>query len=146
MDVRTALQQKEVIDIVTVDGSSYAITTEPITLPGFLAVPVGQLHNHLRLFLTKGYSQRHKQPYATATNLTPIVIYTYDVSSLQLSRKQSFSHALRGTGGRPGLLRTWGGKALGRGSFAIPHDRASDADAFFSTWRVPHTTEVMLRA
>ena len=52
--------------------------------------------------------------------LKQFIIYSYNLSSLSSIQKQSFSHALHGTGGRDSFLKTVQGLRLGKNTVAVP--------------------------
>ena len=129
------LKQVDVIDIVTVGETHFAITAG-----------ASQLHTRVREFLERGYSHRYGQSYRKMAGVGSWSLITYLLARLNPGRKKVFSHALMGVQGRIGLLPEWGGQKLGRPAFFVPMDRELDALAFLGHWDVDFTREVVLRA
>ncbi len=146
MQFNSLLKQFDLIDIVTVDDTHYAITASAGAVPGCVSVPAAQLHTRVREFLERGYSHRYRQSYRVIAGVASWALVTYSLERLPPSRKQVFSHALMGVQGRAGLLSQWGGQKIGRSAFLVPIDREHDALAFLAHWAVDYTREVMLRA
>lgn len=139
------LSEPDIIDLVTVDETTYAIVTKPRAVPDCIALPVANLSTRLRDFIARGYSHRHRKPYAAVAGVFAWTLVTYSLEALAPSRKQTFSHALMGTAMRSGLLSQWGGEKLGRGAFITPAGREHDVTAFLTHWCVPYTREVIFR-
>jgi hypothetical protein len=145
MQFDALLKQSDVLDIISVDETSYALTARHMTVPGCVVVPASQLATHLKEFLAKGYSHRHRKPYRQLAGFAPWVLYTYSLETLPPPRKQVFSHALMGTKTRTGLLAQWQGEKLGRGAFLTPQLQEPAVLAFFARWGVEYTREVLYR-
>ena len=98
------LKDPEIIDVISVGDTDYALVTRPRGVPGCVSVPGGQLATRLREFLAHGYSQRHRQPYTQVAGVFAWALFTYSLEALDTTKKQTFSHALMGTSTRPGML------------------------------------------
>jgi hypothetical protein len=144
MDFMQLIRDYKLADIITVDGTSYAVSIDGTPVPGCVPVSFFQYHQHVRTFL-KGHSQLHGKPYSTVAGLGTWVLFTYTVKPLTPSQKQMFSHALAGTGGRKGLLASWHGEKIGQSAFVVPKTAEHDVKAFLAQWRVAYTAEVVLR-
>lgn len=67
--------------------------------------------------------------------LVKTIIYTYSLKNLKQVQKQSFSHALYGTGGRESFLITVKGRRLGKNSILIPSRYADNFERFLNAWK-----------
>lgn len=139
------LKEPDVLDIISVGETVYALVAKPRAVPGCIALSIAQLPSRLRDFLATGYSHRHHKPYADVAGVFAWSLFTYSLESLAATRKQTFSHALMGVANREGLLTSWRGQKLGRGAFIVPTSNEHDATAFLDHWGVPYTREVVLR-
>jgi hypothetical protein len=145
MDFGHLIRHYKLVDVVSVDDVNYAIATAPISVPNCTTLLVTQLPNYLLTFLAKGYSQRHNTPYSLLAGVESWIVFSYTLTHLPATKKQIFSHALAGTGGRRGLLASWNGQKIGRSAFFVPKSYEEDVTSFFNQWYVPYKTEVVLR-
>lgn len=145
MDFSGLIRQHKLIDIVSVDDKHYALAAQETTVAGCIVVLPNQLHNYEREFLLRGYSHKHRSAYSKNIGLEPWIIFTYELNALSATKKQTFSHALSGTGGRKGLLIAWRGQKLGRSAFILPVEYEKEATAFLNSWHAAYRTEVVLR-
>jgi hypothetical protein len=145
MQFSALLRDYQLIDIVSVHETHYALARSPVPVPGCVTITPEQLPSRLHELLAHGFSQRQKVPYASLAGVSAWHLYTYSLEALPPSRKQVFSHALMGVGGKPGLLASWGGKKLGRSALLVPLPNEANVLAFFARWSVPYTSEVVLR-
>ena len=68
--------------------------------------------------------------------LVALLLYTYNLKGIEPIKKQSFTHALYGTGGRKSVLKEIGGYKIGRNSVVIPLEKQRVLDEFFSVWNI----------
>jgi predicted nucleotidyltransferase len=89
-----------------------------------------------KTLLHEGFSIKNNVFLAKALDIKPFFLYTYSLTTLTLTKKQIFSHALYGTKQREGILKECHGEKLGKGSILIPQKTAEEIRAFFETWNI----------
>ncbi len=81
-----------------------------------------------------------KQSSQKQFKLKQFIIYSYNLSSLSSIQKQSFSHALHGTGGRDSFLKTVQGLRLGKNTVAVPASQKNNFEKFLNAWHADFKT------
>ncbi len=77
--------------------------------------------------------------------LKQMILVEYSLIALEPSKKQRFSHALFGTGGRKSVLKLCQGRKIGKMALLIPPAYEMKLDDFFKVWDViPKKTKVWL--
>jgi len=89
-----------------------------------------------KTILHEGYSIKKKKNVSEVLNITPYFLFEYSLKVLNKIKKQIFSHALYGTGGRESFLKLNNGFKTGKGSIIVPIKNSERIREFFDTWNV----------
>jgi len=84
----------------------------------------------------EGFSIKNGKNLSVILNLNPYFLFEYNLKSLDKIKKQIFSHALYGTGGRENFLKGINGLKLGRNVIIIPLEKSEKMRAFLETWNI----------
>lgn len=150
------LKQPSVIDIITTEDTIYVITdgNSKKDLPlivSDLRIEVVQTkdllyHKELKQILT-GESVRRNKSVKKGTSkkrFEKYILYEYDVSKLEPSKKQKFSHELNGTGGRKSKIDSLNGTRMGKGVLLVPKQGQAELELFLNDYGVVYTNKKIL--
>jgi hypothetical protein len=84
----------------------------------------------------KEISRRH--------NLNVLVLYTYNLTKQDKSKKVRFVYVLKGRGKDNGLVEELKGNWLAPGCFMIPISQDNEMQEVFEHWKVPYKRRVIL--
>lgn len=84
----------------------------------------------------EGYSVQNKQEVSKLLNMQPFMLFEYNLKNLDATKKQTFSHALYGTGGRVSFLGLNKGSKLGKSSVIVPIETSEQIREFLNTWGI----------
>ena len=79
-------------------------------------------------------------------NLKEYVLYTYDISKLDSSKKVRFVYLLKGRRKQVGIINEFKGEFLVPGCFILPIAKDSEIQEIFKMWDIKnYTREVILK-
>lgn len=84
----------------------------------------------------EGYSIKKEKKVAEVLGFNSYLLFQYNLNNLDRIKKQSFSHALYGSGGRVNFLKRLNGSKIGKNAVAIPLNTSEGMRAFLETWNV----------
>jgi len=157
------LKDKSVDDIIltVVDGNLpkkrenyYVLCSEPsqkvrnLTAKSELftiikALQIIQEPKTFREIIGSGKSLKLKKKICKQLGVEKYYSFEYSLQNLESTKKQIFSHALHGTGGRKSYLKKVNGKKLGKNNILVPIEKSQDITEFFSTWDVKYNKRVI---
>ncbi len=97
-----------------------------------------------KTLLHEGYSVKKQQYIAKLFQMQSFFLFTYNLQSLALTKKQIFSHALQGTKTNKGILKQCNGEKIGKSAVLIPEEKAEEMRAFLETWNVVYSVRRVL--
>lgn len=74
----------------------------------------------------------------------PFVLFEYDLGKLSRTRRQIFSHALYGSGGRESFLKPLKGEKMGDRKVIVPSEKSEEMKLFFKTWELSYKLRRLL--
>jgi len=86
--------------------------------------------------LHEGYSLKHEEFISNILGMKSSFLFEYELLNLDKIKKQTFSHALYGTGGRANFLKNIKGEKIGRNSILIAEEYSEEMRSFLDTWNV----------
>jgi len=89
----------------------------------------------------EGYSLKHNAMLSNIIGIKPNFLFEYELDKLDKTNKQTFSHALYGTGGRKSFLKSIKGTKLGNKKVLVPFDKSEEIREFFNTWKIAYTVK-----
>ncbi len=84
----------------------------------------------------EGFSIKKNKELSKILSFNPFFGFEYELTSLDKIQKQSFSHALFGTGGRLNFLEGIDGLRLGKNFIIVPVYQSEKIRDFFDTWKI----------
>jgi|SRR3989344_1554468 len=91
-----------------------------------------------KTLIHEGFSIRKGKNISDILGLKPYLLFQYILTRLDITKKQSFSHALYGSGGRVNYLKKLNGLKIGRNAVAVPLETSEELRAFFETWNLTY--------
>jgi len=91
-----------------------------------------------KTILHEGFSIKENKFISEVLGMRPFVLINFDLLKLNKTKKQSFSHALYGTGGRESFLKSINGKKVGKSAIAIPIENIDKIREFLDNWKVDY--------
>ena len=82
----------------------------------------------------EGYSVKKCRLVSEIFSIMPYLLYKFDLKNLNTTQKQSFSHALYGTGGRESILNRYKGLKISSGAILSPMDKSENFREFIEAW------------
>ncbi len=138
MELGALLRHPGVRDVIETDKALFILTDAPKTLPPIYSDrevvalrPEEALASERLPELLSGISHK-KGRLAERSGMRGWELYEFDLSGLPASGKQSFAHALYGTGGRASELGRLGGQRLGRSAVLVPRGNARTFEEWLS--------------
>ena len=89
----------------------------------------------------EGYSINHEDMVSNIIGINPYFLFEYQLGNLDKTKKQIFSHALYGTGGRASFLKSVDGQKMGSKKVIVPFDKSEEIRDFFETWNIIYTVK-----
>lgn len=89
-----------------------------------------------RTLIHEGFSVKKNKNMSEILGIKPFFLFEYDLKKLDKIKKQGFSHALYGTGGRVDFLKTINGSRIGKNAVIIPIEKSEEMRSFLETWNV----------
>jgi len=86
--------------------------------------------------LHEGFSINKNEFVYNLLGMRSMVLFQYELTHLNKTKKQSFAHALFGTGGRVSFLDENSGRKLGKGVIVVPLEESETFREFFETWEI----------
>lgn len=144
MDLSQLTQHKEILDVRSNKKTVFVLTTTNTQPPIYtdkelIYIPIDQLLTHPRL--TEVLSAKDVDNNAAYKQY---LLYTYKLTHLTPTKKQSFAHKLQGTGGRTSLIKQLQGKKIGRSAVQIPANNQNQFEEFLSENNVTYQKQEML--
>ncbi len=99
---------------------------------------------YLRL-IQNGFSIKGNKFINKALNVETLILLTYDLKTLDHSKKTLFGYALKGRKGQQGFLDSLNGCAVGRNNVLIPIDKLNELKEFLQTWQVKYSIQKFMR-
>ena len=99
---------------------------------------------YLRL-IQNGFSIKENRFISKTLNVETLVLLTYDLKTLNHSKKTLFGYALKGRKGRKGFLGHLNGNAVGRNNVLIPINKLDELKEFLKTWQVKYSIQKFMR-
>ncbi len=95
--------------------------------------------------INKGFSIKKNNLISKSLKQDIIFLITYDLTSLNHSKKTLFGYALKGRKDEKGFLGKLKGKAVGRNNIIIPCDKLQEIREFFQSWKVDYSVQKFMR-
>ena len=89
----------------------------------------------------EGYSLKHKKMISDVMGMNSFFLFEYELDNINRVQRQTFSHALYGSGGRESFLKSVDGRKLGSKKVVVPFDRSEEMRDFFNTWNLRYTVK-----
>jgi len=99
---------------------------------------------YLRL-IQNGFSIKENKFINKALNVETLLLLTYDLKTLDHSKKTLFGYALKGRKGQKGFLDSLNGSAVGRNNVLIPINKLDELKEFLKTWQVKYSIQKFMR-
>ena len=99
---------------------------------------------YLRL-IQNGFSVKENKFISKALNTEMLILVTYDLKTLNHSKKTLFGYALKGRKGQKGFLDSLNGSVVGRNNVLIPVNRLDGLREFLQTWQVKYSIQKFMR-
>ncbi len=99
---------------------------------------------YLRL-IQNGFSIKNNKIINKTLNIETLILLTYDLKTLNHSKKTLFGYALKGRKGQRGFLNLLNGSAVGRNNVLIPINKLDELKEFLKTWQVEYFIQEFLR-
>jgi len=99
---------------------------------------------YLRL-IQKGFSIKENKSISKTFNVETLVLLTYDLKTLNHSKKTLFGYALKGRKGQKGFLDSLNGNAVGRNNVLIPINNLCELKEFLNTWQIKYSIQKFMR-
>lgn len=84
----------------------------------------------------EGYSILKKNKISKILGINSYILFEYNLKKLDKIKKQIFSHALYGTGGRENFLKKNNGFKIGKSSVVVPLENSEKLREFFNSWDI----------
>ena len=89
-----------------------------------------------KTIIHEGFSIKKMKNVSDILSIKPYLLFEYELKNLNNIQKQTFSHALYGTGGRENFLKKNKGSKIGKSSIIVPLEYSEEIRAFLETWKV----------
>lgn len=89
----------------------------------------------------EGYSLKKEDMLSNILGISSYFLFEYQLDNLDKTKRQIFSHALYGTGGRKSFLESLKGQKLGSKKVIVPFDKSEEMRSFFDTWNIVYTVK-----
>ena len=99
---------------------------------------------YLRL-IQNGFSIKENKLISKTLNVETLILLTYDLKTLNHSKKTLFGYALKGRKGQKGFLDSLNGNTVGRNNVLIPINKLNELKEFLNTWQVKYSIQKFLR-
>ncbi|MDD5086661.1 MAG: hypothetical protein PHV16_02820 [Candidatus Nanoarchaeia archaeon] len=93
----------------------------------------------------KGFSIKKNNLISKSLKQDVIFLITYDLKSLDHSKKTLFGYALKGRKNEDGFLGKLKGQTVGRNNIIIPCDKLQEIKEFFHSWKVDYSVQKFMR-
>ncbi len=91
-----------------------------------------------KTLLHEGFSIKENKMLSETIGIEPFILYEYGLIGLIKTQKQSFAHALFGSGGRASFLKSISGRRIGKNAVAAPVQKSEELRAFLETWKIKY--------
>lgn len=95
--------------------------------------------------IQEGFSIKENRFISKMLDVETLVLLTYDLKTLNHSKKTLFGYALKGRKGQKGFLDSLNGDVVGRNNVLVPTNRLDELREFFKTWQVKYFIQKFLR-
>jgi hypothetical protein len=99
---------------------------------------------YLRL-IQNGFSINQNKFIGNSLNTETLILVTYDLKTLNHSKKTLFGYALKGRKDQKGFLDSLNGNAVGRNNVLIPINELKELKEFLKTWNIKYYTQKFVR-
>ncbi len=99
---------------------------------------------YLRL-IQKGFSVKENKFISNTLNIEILILVTYDLKSLNHSKKTLFGYALKGRKGQKGFLDSLNGSTVGRNNILVPINKLDALKEFLKTWQIKYSIQKFMR-
>lgn len=99
---------------------------------------------YLRL-IQNGFSIKENKLINKILDVETLILLTYDLKTLNHSKKTLFGYALRGRKGQKGFLGLLDGNTVGRNNVLIPINKLDELKEFLKTWQVKYFIQKFMR-
>jgi len=99
---------------------------------------------YLRL-IQNGFSINQNKFIGNSLNTETLILVTYDLKTLNHSKKTLFGYALKGRKDQKGFLDSLNGNAVGRNNVLIPINELKELKEFLKTWNVQYYIQKFMR-
>lgn len=138
------LKHPSVLDVRMTDSDIYVLVTKSDTLPIIASDKRVHILNPIDLQGRQGLAFiAAKRIGDDHSGVSQQVLIEYDLQDVLVTDKQQISHQLSGTGGRSSMLKSLGGKKVGRGAVLIPSQNAGTLQSFLQEKGANVTTTVL---
>lgn len=101
-------------------------------------------HSLAKTLLLEGESLISGSRFAGNFGLTAKLLYSYDLSAEDSSKKVRFVYLLRGRNGSGGMVKNWNGDFIAPSAFFIPIERDSEVQEVFDAWKIRYTRKKLM--
>lgn len=95
--------------------------------------------------IQNGFSIKENKFISKTLNVETIILLTYDLKTLNHSKKTLFGYALKGRKGQKGFLNSLNGSIVGRNNVLIPINKLNELKEFLKTWQVKYFIQEFMR-
>ena len=95
--------------------------------------------------IQNGFSIKKNKLISETFKVETLILLTYDLKTLDHSKKTLFGYALKGRKGQKGFLGSLNGSAVGRNNVLIPINNLGELKEFLNTWQVKYSIQKFMR-
>ncbi len=95
--------------------------------------------------IQNGFSIKNNKIINKTLNVETIILLTYDLKTLNHSKKTLFGYALKGRTGQKGFLDSLNGNVVGRNNVLIPINGLDELKDFLNTWQIKYSIQKFMR-
>jgi predicted nucleotidyltransferase len=101
-------------------------------------------HSLSRTMMLEGISLFTKKPLSEVFGLKAELLFSYDLSNLQSSKKVRFVYLMRGRYDNKGLVNKWKGEFISRNAFLVSIDKDNEVREVFDRWDVKYSRKKIM--
>lgn len=94
------------------------------------------VHSLAKTILFEGKSVIARKNLSETLGLNSSLLFSYNLSKEDKSKKVRFVYLLRGRGNDTGLVKKWGGEFISNNAFILPVNKDNEAQEVFNGWKV----------
>ena len=105
---------------------------------------IKEIHSLAKTILLEGRSIITGKTLAEGYGLAAKLLFFYDLSSEEPSKKVRFVYLLRGRDGLEGLVKKFGGEFFSNNAFLLPIDKDKEMQEIMDSWKIKYRRQKIL--